>query len=135
MTVVKVVEDVAFGAHWPRQPMGRGLRAKPRADGSPRASRGLSRQPSVVRTKKGAVFRTVLLQGARARGFRSDPGRARPHRGQPRRPAHEGTRRRGLPPPPQFPHECPVIDASFLSEGGVGPRGVAVLVRFVRPPQ
>ena len=39
MTVVKVVEDVAFGTHWPRQPMGRGLCAKTRAGGSPRASR------------------------------------------------------------------------------------------------
>ena len=28
MTVVKVVEDVAFGAHWPCQSMGRGLCAK-----------------------------------------------------------------------------------------------------------
>jgi hypothetical protein len=39
MTVVKVVEDVAFGAHWPCQTMGRGLCAKIRAGGSPRASR------------------------------------------------------------------------------------------------
>ena len=62
MTVVKVVEDVAFGAHWPRQPMGRGLCAKTRAGGSPRASRGLSgraERRDLVRTKKGAVFRTV----------------------------------------------------------------------------
>ena len=41
MTVVKdkVVEDVAFGAHWPCQTMGRGLCAKIRAGSSPRASR------------------------------------------------------------------------------------------------
>ena len=39
MTVVKVVEDVAFGAHWSCQTMGRGLCAKIRAGGSPRASR------------------------------------------------------------------------------------------------
>ena len=39
MTVVEVVKDVAFGAHWPRQPVGRGLCTKTRADGSPRASR------------------------------------------------------------------------------------------------
>ena len=38
MAVVKVVKDVAFGAHWPCQPVGRGLCAKTRADGSPRAS-------------------------------------------------------------------------------------------------
>ena len=42
MTVVKVVEDIAFGAHWPCQSIGRGLCAKVRAGGSPRASRGLS---------------------------------------------------------------------------------------------
>ena len=39
MTVMKVVEDVAFGAHWPCQTMGRGLCAKIRAGSSPRASR------------------------------------------------------------------------------------------------
>ena len=39
MTVFKVVEDVAFGAHWPCQTMGRGLCAKIRAGSSPRASR------------------------------------------------------------------------------------------------
>ena len=39
MTVVKVVEDIAFGAHWPCQSIGRGLCAKVRAGGSPRASR------------------------------------------------------------------------------------------------
>ena len=39
MTVVKVVEDIAFGAHWPCQSIGRGLCAKVQTGGSPRASR------------------------------------------------------------------------------------------------
>ena len=39
LTLIKVVEDVAFGAHWPCQSIGRGLCAKVRAGGSPRASR------------------------------------------------------------------------------------------------
>ena len=39
LTLIKVVEDVAFGAHWPCQTMGRGLCAKIRAGSSPRASR------------------------------------------------------------------------------------------------
>ena len=39
LTLIKVVEDAAFGAHWPCQSIGRGLCAKVRAGGSPRASR------------------------------------------------------------------------------------------------
>jgi len=39
MTVVKVVEDIACGAHWPCQSIGRGLCAKVQTGGSPRASR------------------------------------------------------------------------------------------------
>ena len=39
MTGVKVVEDIAFGAHWPCQSIGQGLCAKVQTGGSPRASR------------------------------------------------------------------------------------------------
>ena len=66
MTVVKVVEDIAFGAHWPCQSIGRGLCAKVRAGGSPRASReplvASADEPSVgsvAREKNRVPFRTV----------------------------------------------------------------------------
>ena len=56
MTVVKVVEDVAFGAHWPCQTMGRVLCAKIRAGGSPRASREpLVASPGLTRSRDGST--------------------------------------------------------------------------------
>ena len=67
MTVVKVVEDVAFGAHWPCQTMGRGLCAKIRAGGSPRASREplvASRTSRASDPKKIVILRKVCARAA-----------------------------------------------------------------------
>ena len=72
MTVVKVVEDIAFGAHWPCQSIGRGLCAKVQTGGSPRASReplvASADEPSVgsvAREKNRVPFRTVKVQHKR----------------------------------------------------------------------
>ena len=64
MTVVKVVEDIACGAHWPCQSIGRGLCAKVQTGGSPRASReplvASADEPSVGSVARDRVpFRTV----------------------------------------------------------------------------
>ena len=72
MTVVKVVEDIAFGAHWPCQSIGRGLCAKVQTGGSPRASReplvASADEPSVgsvAREKNRVPFRTVIRERLR----------------------------------------------------------------------
>ena len=65
MTVVKVVEDIACGAHWPCQSIGRGLCAKVQTGGSPRASReplvASADMPSVGPEKDRPIFRTVFF--------------------------------------------------------------------------
>ena len=79
MTVLKVVEDIAFGAHWPCQSIGRGLCAKVRAGGSPRASReplvASADEPSVgsvAREKNRVPFRTVFIPIGCALSLSSD---------------------------------------------------------------
>ena len=83
LTLIKVVEDVAFGAHWPCQSIGRGLCAKVRAGGSPRASReplvASADEPSVgsvAREKNRVPFRTVYC--VRSSQFPASPPRAGP---------------------------------------------------------
>ena len=71
MTVVKVVEDIAFGAHWPCQSIGRGLCAKVQTGGSPRASReplvASADEPSVGPEKDRHFSQCAYFVGAPAR--------------------------------------------------------------------
>ena len=82
MTVVKVVEDIAFGAHWPCQSIGRGLCAKVQTGGSPRASReplvASADMPSVGPEKDRHFSQCVSALSSLSTPARLPPSTARP---------------------------------------------------------